>query len=318
MKKQIIYFLIFIFGFTTFGFSSDTIQQEAELTEAQYLLLYQMFVDSFEQTLTYQHETVNLKGRIASIDVPDDFKYLNGADSEKILTDIWGNPPSTDGDQSLGMLIPINQTPFSDSTYAINITYSEEGYIKDEDAEDIDYDELLETMQDDTKEYNKFRVEQGYQPMHLIGWASPPFYDHVNKKLHWAKELKFGDMEVNTLNYNIRILGRKGFLQLNAIGEMSVLDDVKENIDHILTSVNFTKGYAYDDFNPDIDKVAAYGIGGLIAGKVLLKAGLFAKLGILLAKFWKVIAIAFIAIFAGAKMLFNKKEEFVNDISSDE
>ena len=42
----------------------------------------------------------------------------------------------------------------------------------------------------------------------------------------------------------------------------------------------------YSEFNPDIDTVAAYGIGGLIAGKVLAKAGVLAAGLVLLKKFW--------------------------------
>ena len=42
--------------------------------------------------------------------------------------------------------------------------------------------------------------------------------------------------------------------------------------------VEFDDGNRYSDFNPDIDTVAAYGIGGLIAGKLAAKAGIFALL----------------------------------------
>jgi uncharacterized membrane-anchored protein len=34
-------------------------------------------------------------------------------------------------------------------------------------------------------------------------------------------------------------------------------------------------GHRYADFNPDVDEVAACGIGALVAGKVAAKAGLF-------------------------------------------
>ena len=163
-------------------------------------------------------------------------------------------------------------------------------------------------MKESFAEGNKIRVEKGYPTMDFVGWASTPFYDEANKKLHWAKELKFEGSPINTLNYNIRILGRKGFLELNAIGEMTMLDEIKNNIDPILGSVNFNDGNRYSDFNPDIDKVAAYGIGGLIAGKLLAKAGLLAKIGIILAKFWKIIALAFIGLFAGMKKFFGKKD----------
>ena len=273
-------------------------------------LRYSLFVDSVEKTLEYTNGTVTLKNDIGTIEVPYGFKYLDGDKSDMILTDIWGNPPSDEENKSLGMLVKEDETPFTDASFCINITYAEEGFIEDDDAKDIDYEELLESMQDDAETSNEYREEAGYERIELVGWASEPFYDEETKKLHWAKELKFGDYEgPNTLNYNIRILGRKGYLQLNAIGEMLVLQDVKNNINPILASVNFTKGNTYSDFDPDMDEVAAYGIGGLIAGKVLLKAGLLAKFGILLAKFWKVILIAGAALFGGFKKFFSKKKE---------
>ena len=58
---------------------------------------------------------------------------------------------------------------------------------------------------------------------------------------------------------------------------------------------NFNPGYRYSDFDPSVDEVAAYGIAALVAGKVASKAGLFAKLGVLLLalkKFWIFIVIA--------------------------
>lgn len=289
----------------SFANATDSLQV-AQAEALAYQIAYLNFVDSIEQTWNYESGLVSLRDDVATIQVPAGFKYLNGEDSEMILTELWGNPPSEPADQSMGMLIPTEDTPMSDSTYVINITFTDDGYIEDEDARDIDYTELLETMQEDTKTESEYRIAEGYESIELVGWASPPFYDEANKKLHWAKELHFGDYEENTLNYNIRILGRRGFLELNAIGEMYVLDEVQSNIAPILSSVNFKEGHRYADFSPGLDKVAAYGIGGLIAGKVLAKAGILAKLGLLLAKFWKIIALAVVGLFAGVKKFFTK------------
>ena len=110
--------------------------------------------------------------------------------------------------------------------------------------------------------------------------------------------------EIYTLSLHDALPICKGYLQLNAIGEMYVLEDVQRHINPILSSVNFKEGHRYADFNPDLDQVAAYGIGGLIAGKVLMKAGFFAKIGLVLAKFWKIIALGVIGLFAGIRKMF--------------
>lgn len=278
--------------------------QETELDSAAIMkLAYKAYVDSIENTLNYEYGKVELDGGVATITVPEGYKFLGSEQANYVLTELWGNPQS----ETLGMLFPKDISPLSDNfTYAVEVSYSEEGYIDDEDAEDIDYQELLEDMQSDIKESNSARVEQGYSALELVGWASEPFYDTESKKLHWAKELNFDGAEVNTLNYNIRVLGRKGYLNMNAIGDIDILSAFNQDRDKILASVEFNDGYKYSDFNPDIDKVAAYGIGGLIAGKVLAKAGFFA----LLLKFWKFIALGAVAFFGVLKkMIFGSNEE---------
>ena len=114
---------------------------------------------------------------------------------------------------------------------------------------------------------------QGYPSIALIGWAAPPRYDSVEKKMYWAKELQFGDSPERTLNYNIRILGRRGYLVLNAVGTMDQLAAVEKLAPSVLASVNFQDGHRYADFSPKTDKIATYGLAGLVAGGVLAKAG---------------------------------------------
>lgn len=133
-------------------------------------------------------------------------------------------------------------------------------------------------MKSDAEKENELRKSAGYAPIEVVGWASQPYYDADEKVLHWAKEIKFGENDLNTLNYNIRILGRKGVLVLNAVAPMSELPVVKENITPVLSSFTYADGLKYSDFNPDIDEVAAWTIGGLVAGKVLAKTGLLALL----------------------------------------
>lgn len=252
------------------------------------LAMYQAMLDSIESTFRYESGKINLGEGIASIEVPAGFKYLNPVQSEQVLTDLWGNPG---GSETLGMLFPENTTASAEDSWAFVITYDEIGYVKDNDADDINYDELLEEMKTDMKAANEERTQLGYETVQLVGWAASPYYDQNRKVLHWAKELKFGESEENTLNYNIRLLGRKGVLVLNAVGIMNQLPEVNQHIDNVLSSVTFQSGYKYAEFDPKIDQVAAWTIGGLVAGKVLAKAGIFA----LLLKNIKLIIIALVA-----------------------
>ena len=291
MKKPLLACLFLLWApFSLFAADPETPVDSLKLMQEQ-----------IEKSLTYETGSITLGENLAVMQVPAGYRYLSAKQSQYVLSQLWGNPPDS---STLGMLFPENKDPFSDNAYAIEISYSEEGYINDDDAADLDYGDLLKEMQTDTRDANPARAQEGYPTVELMGWASPPFYDAKNHKLHWAKELKFQDTESNTLNYNIRILGRKGFLVLNVIGDMSVLPAVKKNIGPVLAAVDFTEGNRYSDFNPDIDQVAAYGVGGLIAGKVLAKVGFFA----LILKFWKVIIGVVMAAYYYIRKKFLKNE----------
>ena len=177
--------------------------------------------------------------------------------------------------------------------------------MKDEDAAEIDYDGLLKEMQADTRDGNAARVEAGYDAVELLGWALPPRYDAANKKLHWAKLLRFGDATEPTLNYNARVLGRRGVLVMNVIGSAAQLPEIQAALGPIMAAVDFTTGHRYRDFDPGVDDMAAYGIGGLVAGKVLAKVGLFA----FILKGWKLILVAAIAAWTALKRFVFKSKD---------
>jgi len=242
---------------------------------------------AFDSSLKYQSGVIELGDGLAKLHLSNQFRYLDPNESKRLLVDAWGNPP---GGETLGMIIPVGTSPLHDKKgWGVVVSYSEEGHVDDDDAEDLDYDELLEEMKADTAESSKERVKQGFGAISLVGWAEPPHYDQETHRLYWAKELAFADATEHTLNYGIRILGRKGVLELNAVAGLSQLQAVRQDMKQVLPLAEFNSGKTYADFNPDLDQVAAYGIGGLIAGKVLAKVGLLAGLFKLLIVFKKVL-----------------------------
>jgi uncharacterized membrane-anchored protein len=267
-------------------------------------------LDSTIAAMDYKTGKVVLQGDLATINVPEGFSFLGSKDAQYVLTSLWNNPEDTG---TLGMLVPNGIDLLAAESWAVIYSYEEDGHVDDDDAEDIDYAELLGDMQKDITANNSSRVAAGYAPMELIGWAKTPYYDQMNHKLHWAKEIKFGSDSLNTLNYNIRMLGRKGVLVLNVVSGMDNIKIVEANIEKILKSSDFNEGNRYENFDSSVDKVAEYGIGGLIAGGILLKTGLLAKAGIFLLKTWKFIAIGAVGLFAFLRKKFSNKN---NDDSS--
>jgi uncharacterized membrane-anchored protein len=267
------------------------------------------FIDSVETALHWQSNTVSIANGIANLNLSNNFRYLNPEQSNYVLHDLWGNPPRAD---VLGMIFPANSGPFDDSTYAFIITFDADGYVKDNDADKINYDDMFKDIKAGETEANKERVKNGYEPIHMIGWAEQPYYDKQNKVLHWARELQFGSDSVNTLNYDVRVLGRTGILSLNAIATMNELALVKANIDEVLKIPEFTAGNKYTDFNSGTDKVAEYGIGALVAGGILAKTGFFAMIGKFLLVAWKFIVIGLVAIWGAIKKFFTGKSKKYN------
>lgn len=272
------------------------------------MIRQEKLIDSVENALKWETNSVIIANGIAKINLSKGFKFLNAEQSKYILHDLWGNPPKHD---VLGMIFPASGGPYADSSFAFIVTYEEEGFVKDDDADKINYDDMLAEMKKGEADVNKERAKSGYEPIYVIGWAAKPYYDKNNKVLHWAKEFKFGTADYNTLNYEVRVLGRKGVLSLNAVATMAELPLVKASIDDVLKMPGFTEGNKYSDFNSSTDKVAEYGIGALVAGGILAKTGAFAVIGKFLLAGWKFIAIGAVAAFGAVKRFITgrRKEE---------
>ncbi|CED58891.1 Uncharacterized membrane-anchored protein-like protein [Moritella viscosa] len=263
---------------------------------------YAKWAESVWNSLDRMTGEIKLPNAVATLNVPENFYYLAPKDAEKVLVDVWGNPP---GQNTLGMLFPSEMTPFDADSWAVSIQYEEDGYVSDGDADDINYSELLEQMKSDTNLVSQERVKQGYEAIELVGWASPPYYDSATNKLHWAKEIKFANSAINTLNYNIRVLGRKGVLVLNFIAQIDQQQLIETKLNSVLALAEFDQGSKYSDFDPDMDDVAAYGLGALVAGKVIAKTGFLAVAFLFIKKFS---VIFIIAIGAFVKRMFKRKE----------
>ncbi|NMH60586.1 DUF2167 domain-containing protein [Alteromonas sp. MYP5] len=271
-------------GATAEPTETTTALSEEEIKHRDYL----EWADAFEASLTYQTGKITLPGGKATLNVPENYYYLSPEDTKRVLEEAWQNP---EGELMLGMLFPQQYRVLDDASWGVTIEYTADGYVSDDDAADIDYDDLLKEMKKDTQAESKWRQEHGFPAIELVGWAEQPYYDANTHKLYWAKELIFGENEARTLNYNVRALGRQGYMEMNFIANINQLEEVNTSRDEVLAMVSFNEGHKYSEFDPDIDNVAAYGIGGLIAGKVLAKTGFLALALVFLKKFWFVLLV---------------------------
>ncbi len=252
-------------------------------------------VQAFVDSLAFRDGEIAVPEAHARLKLGEGFRYLEKADARRVLEDFWGNPAD---DTVLGMLVPASDPLGTDHSWAVILTWSDDGHVSDADAAEIDYTQLLADMQQETRDAAPALKEAGYPTAELVGWAQPPRYDAVGKRLHWAKHLQFEGQDSGTLNYDIRVLGREGYLSMNAVADVADLQRVNAGMAEVLAMAEFDEGQRYADFNEDTDKTAAYGLAALVGGGLAAKTGLLAKLGLLLAKGWKLLLFAGIGIVA--------------------
>jgi len=256
-------------------------------------------------TFNYQTGNIVLPNKVATLHLGGNYRYLDPAETEKLLV-AWGNPP---GHVTQGAIVPNDVDPMTETGWAVVLTYMDDGHVDDSDAAKIDYDDLLKDMKEGTEGENAARKKDGYPPVHLLGWAEKPHYDATAKKLYWAKEFHIEGSQQNSLNYDVRVLGREGVLSMNAIAGMNQLPQIHSDMNSLIEIAEFNESYRYAQFNKKTDRTAEYGLAGLIAVGVGAKLGLFAKLWVIILAAKKAILAGLVAIGGFLARLFGKKKD---------
>ncbi|HET9708860.1 MAG TPA: DUF2167 domain-containing protein [Gemmatimonadales bacterium] len=267
----------------------------------------QITPEEFMAKLSPRSGTVVISNGLATLQVPPTFRYIDAAAAKRLLTEAWGNPPAA-SEGVLGMLYPADVSPLDSGSWGVIISFDEDGYVNDSGAAAIDYTKLMQQMQQGVAESNEERRKDGYATVQLVGWAEQPHYNPETHKLYWAKELAFSDNTHHTLNYNVRVLGRRGVLVLNAVSSMNALPEIAQSMQNVIGFVDFNAGHRYQDFIPGADKKAAYGVAGLIVGAVAAKAGFFKLLWVGILAFKKLIVAAVAAVGVWMRRVFGKKQ----------
>lgn len=191
------------------------------------------------------------------------------------------------------------------------IDYINDGHISDDDAKEWNADDLLTSLRDGTEAGNEERRTRGFPEIEVVDWVEPPTYDAQTRRLVWAAESRHkGARSSDTagVNYNTYMLGREGYVTMNLVTAADKIEQYKPRAHEMLAALEFVEGRRYSDFSADTDKVAAYGLAALVGGLAAKKLGMFALLGVLLAKYAKIILIAVAGGGALAAKLFKRKQ----------
>jgi uncharacterized membrane-anchored protein len=238
-------------------------------------------------------------GHDVTIALPAGFTYLDPASSAKVLEQM-GN---FHNEGVLGIVAPMDDA----RPYFVVIDFDESGMVKDDD--ELDSDEILETLRSGQEKANEERTQRGFKPLFIDGWAEPPRYEQARHHLVWAVNLH--DDDGKTINFPTRVLGRRGYVMLNLVVDPEHFAASKSDMPQLLAATTFAPGARYEDFNASTDKVATYGLVALITGGVAAKVGILAKLwGVIVAAviaLKKLLIIAFIALGALVKRLMGRR-----------
>ena len=200
----------------------------------------------------------------------------------------------------LGWLRPTN------AHWSVIFEFQDIGYVKDDDKDKLDANKLLDSYKKGTAHQNEVRVKNGEPPIENLAWEIPPRYNSETHNLEWAIKATSGGEPI--LNYNTRLLGRKGVMEVVLISDPESLPATLPAFRDVLASYSFTTGNSYAEYRQG-DKVAKYGLAALVLGGAAVgaaKLGLFTWLIIFLKKGWKLVVVAVGAVVAFFKKLFAK------------
>lgn len=254
-----------------------------ETSREQQEAIYRQHVLKVLEGVRYREGVQELPGGFANLHLPEGFRYLDPEDSRKVVVDLWGNPPASAADL-LGIIVPAGEHLAVSTSWSIVLSYADTGHVSDDEADEIDHDKLLGQLMAGSRQSNDALEAAGFETMALTGWAVEPRYDPVQKVLYWAKRFKIDSHSEETLNYDVRILGRSGVVSLNAVSCMGRVADIEAATPAVVSMLRFNPGHRYSDFDPATDKTAAFPLSGLVLGgpvapAPVAKSGIPAHLG---------------------------------------
>jgi uncharacterized membrane-anchored protein len=199
--------------------------------------------------------------------------------------------------QEVGMVITENESWF------VVFEFDPVGYIKDDEKDSLDADALLKSIRAGNDAGNEERKKRGWSTMTILGWEQKPKYNSTTHNLEWAIKVQDDKSKTVSINYNTRLLGRKGVMQVSLVVDPQEYGKALPKFQDLLTKFKYKKGNKYSEYVKG-DKLAKYGLAALIAGGATAVA---AKTG-LLRYLWKIIVVAGVAVAGFFKKIFGRNK----------
>ena len=168
-----------------------------------------------------------------------------------------------------GLILPEPENDESDTPlWLVDLTFTDSGYIKDDDAKEWDVEAMLEQLKEGTTEQKQRTCRPQSARIGNARLGGKPQYDAATHRLIWSIDvLEKNKPDQNpTINYNTYQLGREGFIELTMVTDLKSIDQYKPIARELLGNIEFNEGKRYSDFNAATDKVAEYGLAALVGG----------------------------------------------------
>lgn len=235
--------------------------------------------------------------------VPENMVYLNKEDTIKMEQETGDIPTMNE----IGSVLPTEEK----QGWALFMEYVDSGHISDDDQNEIDADALLESYKEGTEEANKQRKPE--EQFHVVGWNVKPAYNASTHELEYSMLLETEQKE-KFLNYKLQVLTRTGHVSFILVTDQENLEKDKQTLRQtILKNFVVNEGHRYTDFDAKTDKVAEYGLTGLILGGLGLaaakKLGFLALILAFAKKGWILIIVVLGAIGSFVKKVMGKKNK---------
>lgn len=226
--------------------------------------------------LPWMHGPYNLRLQGgATFKIPKGYAALSSPNSNRFL-ELQGNPAPEEQ-------VYIIEPEAENKDWFAVLNYRDEGHISDN--EHIDADLLLKDIRDSEVEDNKERKAQHMPTLNVLGWQLPPNYNQKTHRLEWS--FRFGNGDDIVDNLNTRFLTRTGFYKAIIVtSDKSFFSDV-DDFNHIAPYLEIDTGNRYNDYQ-DGDKLARYGLMGLVGGGAAAVAVKYGLIGGILAFLTKI------------------------------
>ena len=246
--------------------------------------------------LTMGPSNVTLGANIAVLKLPGNYGFL---DKE------WTNQQlEQSGEGAMPGMLGAVQSASEDDTGSVILNYTDTGYIKDDDADKLNADDLMNQMKEATTKQNEERRSHGSRGMDVVGWYKQPYYDRTRHTLNWAVVAQEEGGGERVINDTTVILGRQGILFVTAVGSANTADKLHTLLNTVGGFTTFNPGSDYASFRSG-DRISELTMTGLVTGGAAAAAYGAVKIG-LFAKFWKLILVGLAAAGAGLKKFWSK------------